>query len=54
MPGQAVLLDTSFIIALENRDDPFHARAKSLDRELMQENAVLVVHWGILLEVGDG
>lgn len=54
MPGRTLLLDTSFIIALENRDDPFHARAKALDRDLMRENAILVVHWGVLLEIGDG
>lgn len=54
MPARRMLLDTSFIIALENRDDPCHARAKSLDRELMREDAVLFVHWGVLLEIGDG
>ncbi len=32
MPGRVVFLDTSFIVALENRDDPAHARAKLLDR----------------------
>lgn len=54
MPARTVLLDTSFIIALENRDDPFHVRAKSLERELMRENAVFCVHWGVLLEIADG
>jgi predicted nucleic acid-binding protein len=54
MPGRNVLLDTSFIIALENRDDPFHARAKRLDKDLTQDGAVLLVHWGVLLEIGDG
>lgn len=49
-----VLLDTSFIIAIENRDDPYHERAKSLDREMLDQEAVLVLHWGILLEIGDG
>ena len=51
-----MLLDTSFIIALEleNRDDPFHARAKELDRDLVRENAVLLTHWGVSLEIGDG
>jgi predicted nucleic acid-binding protein len=37
-----VLLDTSFIIALENRADPHHERAKTLDRQLLQENAALL------------
>jgi len=54
MPGRTVLLDTSFVVALENRDDPLHATARQLDQELLQENAVLLLHWGILLEIGDG
>ena len=54
VPGRRVLLDTSFIVALENRDDPCHARAKRLDRELMRDAAVVLAHWGILLEIGDG
>ncbi len=49
-----VLLDTSFLIALENRSDPHYQRAKELDRELFDEDAILVLHWGILLEIGDG
>ena len=49
-----VLLDTSFLIALENRSDPHHQRAKELDRELFDQAALLVLHWGILLEIGDG
>ncbi len=49
-----VLLDTSFLIALENRSDSHHQRAKELDRELFDEDAVCVLHWGILLEIGDG
>jgi len=54
MPARIVLLDTSFVVALENRDDPLHGRARQLDQELLQENAVLLLHWGILLEIGDG
>ena len=54
MPQHRILLDTSFILAIENRDDPFHERAKQVDRELMREDCVLLLHWGILLEVGDG
>ncbi len=49
-----VFLDTSFIVALENRDDPVHELAKRLDRELMKSQALIVTHWGILLEIGDG
>ena len=49
-----VLLDTSFLIALENRSDPHHQRAKDLDRELIAQNAMLVLHGGILMEIGDG
>ena len=54
MPQRSVLLDTSFILALENRDDPHHQRAKSLDTELLDGNAILLFHWGILLELADG
>jgi predicted nucleic acid-binding protein len=52
--GRMVLLDTSYVLALENTADPCHHRAKSLDRELMAEDATLILHWGILLEIGDG
>jgi predicted nucleic acid-binding protein len=52
--ARAVLLDTSFILALENRDDPHHERAKALDRELLGQGGELVLHWGILLEIADG
>jgi uncharacterized protein len=51
---RTVFLDTSFVIALENRDDPHHARAKALDDELLKEDAILMFHWGILIEIADG
>jgi len=54
MPSSAVLLDTRFILALENRDDPYHERAKSLDRSLTDEGRPYLFHWGILLEITDG
>jgi predicted nucleic acid-binding protein len=54
LPLRSVLLDTSFILALENRDDVHHERAKSLDRELSQQGCTYVLHWGILLEIADG
>ncbi len=54
MPQRLLLLDTSFILALENRDDPFHERAMSLAGDLAHEDSLLLLHWGILLEVGDG
>lgn len=54
MPGREALLDTSFIVALENRDDPAHERAKTVDRMLIADRVTLVTHWGILLEIGDG
>jgi len=54
VPLRTVLLDTSFILALENKDDPHHERAKALDRELLKEDGVLVLHWGVLLELADG
>ncbi len=54
MPQRLLLLDTSFILALENRDDPFHERAKALAADLAREDCILLLHWGILLEIGDG
>ena len=54
MPRRTVLLDTSFILALENKDDPHHERAKALDRELLKANGILLLHWGILFEIADG
>ena len=47
-------MDTSFVLALENKDDPHHERAKALDSQLLNEGAVLLLHWGILLEIADG
>src|SRR5205823_3698396 len=40
--------------ALENKDDPHHEGAKTLDRELLKEDALLLLHWGILFEIADG
>ena len=54
MPQRTVLLDTSFILALENKNDPHHARAQALDEELLNQNANFLLHWGILLEIADG
>lgn len=39
VPPRTVLLDTSFVLALENRDDPFHAKAKEWDRRLLQDGS---------------
>jgi predicted nucleic acid-binding protein len=36
-----VLLDTSFILALENKDDPHHQRARELDAEHLSGQAVV-------------
>lgn len=54
MAQHAIFLDTSFVIALLNKDDPHHARAKALDDELVNDGALLVLHWGIVLEIADG
>ncbi len=54
MARRVVFLDTSFVVALENTHDPHHACAKSLDDELLRENVVLLLHLGIVLEIGDG
>lgn len=47
-----VLLDTSFILALENRD-PHHARAKAVDRDLNAEGTQYLLHWAVMLEIAD-
>lgn len=54
MARRAVLLDTSYIVALENRGDRHHERAKELDRQLLDEKCLSVLHWGVLMEIGDG
>ena len=54
MARRTVFLDTSFVIALLNKDDPHHARAKALDDELLNDGALLILHWGIVLEIADG
>lgn len=54
MPRPPVFADTSFFIALENKDDPYHTRAKKLDRQLLKQKVPYVLHRGILLEIGDG
>lgn len=54
MPARIVLLDTSFILALENRDDAYHEKAKSLDRELTLQEFTYLVPWAVLIEIADG
>ncbi len=54
MPLPTVFLDTSIVVALENNRDPHHAKAKKLDKKLLKQKATLLLHPGILLEVGDG
>src|SRR5438105_4483881 len=39
---RTVFLDTSFVVALEAKDDPHHQRAKALDDDLLRDNAVLM------------
>lgn len=54
MAQRVVFLDTSFVIALENKDDSCDARARGLDDELLRQDATLLFHWGILIEIADG
>ena len=54
MARPTVFLDTSFIVALENTNDPHHKKAKKLDTTLLKQKATLLLHSGILLEIGDG
>ncbi len=54
MPRRVVLLDTSYLLALENRKDPHQERARFLDAQLLRERALSLLHWGVLLEIADG
>ncbi|MCI0462859.1 MAG: hypothetical protein L0Z62_38420 [Gemmataceae bacterium] len=54
MPRRTVLLDTSHVLALENRQDLHHKRAKLLEDELVRQGALSLIHWGILIEIADG
>ncbi len=49
-----VFLDTSYAIALVNRDDTLHSAAVVLADRLLQARARLLTTRAILLEVGDG
>jgi hypothetical protein len=39
---------------MENTDDPLHASALNLERDLAGAKTSFVLHWGIILEIGDG
>jgi uncharacterized protein len=49
-----VFMDTSFVIAIENLDDPFHAQAQEVDLHYSKRRVRYLLHWGILLEIADG
>ena len=51
---QRVFFDTSFVIAIENLDDPYHLKAREIAQQLFDEKTLCFLHWGILLEIGDG
>lgn len=54
MPRPSVFFDTSYVVALENKDDPHHERATRLEVELLKKKTKLVLHWGVTLEIADG
>jgi len=54
MPRRQVFVDTSFVLALENRDDTYHGAAEQLAAECLRDRSTLVLHWGIWFEVLDG
>jgi uncharacterized protein len=54
VPQRRVFLDTSFALAMENVDDPLHPAALKLERSLSGANSPFVLHWGVILEIGDG
>jgi predicted nucleic acid-binding protein len=49
-----LLLDTSFLIALENLDDPRHATACRYEKTCIDRRIDLILHWGVVMEVLDG
>jgi predicted nucleic acid-binding protein len=49
-----LFLDTSFIVALDNVDDPHHEHSVRLASALVPHGVILGLHWGILLELLDG
>jgi hypothetical protein len=54
VPRPTLFLDTSFVVALENTSDRHHRIAKKLDKKLLKQEARLLLHSGIVLEIGDG
>ena len=54
MARRPVFLDTSYLVALSNLDDPHHDRSKKLDERLLRQGVPIVSHWGIMLEIADG
>jgi hypothetical protein len=49
-----VFLDTSYVIALLNRSDPHHAKAKVLLADLARTRRIRLTTTAVLLELGDG
>jgi predicted nucleic acid-binding protein len=47
-------MDTSYLVALQNRDDDHHEKARSLERQCIEQGVEIVLHWGVVLEVLDG
>jgi predicted nucleic acid-binding protein len=52
--SRQVFLDTSFVFALDAKDDMYHLRAKAWDRLLSSRRVPVILHIGILLEIADG
>jgi len=49
-----LLMDTSYLVALQNRDDDHHEKARRLERQCIEQGVEIALHWGIVLEVLDG
>ena len=49
-----VFLDTAYVFALINTRDQWHARAKTLERDLNAERRQLVTSEFVLTEIADG
>jgi uncharacterized protein len=50
----AAFIDTSFVIALLNRSDPHHEKAKGLAANIEKSRRLRLTTTAVLLELGDG
>lgn len=49
-----VFLDTGYVIALSDRKDPHHRKARKLAEQISQEGVQVVTTQDVLVEIGNG